>query len=81
MENHRFLPRKTGMVYELHIIPAYRKRGIGKAVAMRAVEELQALKVSKIQLEVIAGNGKAVALWEKLGFHKVAERFVLQNGN
>lgn len=79
VENHRFLPREIGMVYELYIVPAYRRKGIGKAVAARAIEELQVLKVSKIQLEVMVGNKKAAALWEKLGFRKVAERFVLQN--
>ncbi len=79
VENHRFLPREIGMVYELYIVPAYRRKGIGKAVAERAIEELQTVKVSKIQLEVMVGNAKAAALWEKLGFRKVAERFVLHN--
>jgi ribosomal protein S18 acetylase RimI-like enzyme len=76
-ESHRFLPRRTGMIYELYVAPAYRRRGVGEACARRAVEFLRARRVSKIQLEVMDGNEKAAALWKKLGFAKVSERFVL----
>ena len=76
-ESHRFLPRKTGMIYELYVAPEYRRRGVGEAVARLAVEFLQERQAAKIQLEVMDGNDKAAALWKKLGFAKVSERFVL----
>src|SRR5579864_762685 len=28
IESHRFLPRKTGAVYELYVAPGFRRRGI-----------------------------------------------------
>ncbi|MGH7766908.1 MAG: GNAT family N-acetyltransferase [Candidatus Binatia bacterium] len=76
-ESHRFLPRHTGMIYELYVAPEYRRRGVGEASARHAVEFLRERRVSKIQLEVMDGNEKAAALWKKLGFAKVSERFVL----
>jgi ribosomal protein S18 acetylase RimI-like enzyme len=79
-ESHRFLPRRTGMIYELYVAPEHRRRGIGEAAARRAVEFLRERRVSKIQLEVMDGNEKAAALWKKLGFAKVSERFVLGSG-
>jgi ribosomal protein S18 acetylase RimI-like enzyme len=78
-ESHRFLPRKTGMIYELYVAPEYRRRGVGEAAARLAVEFLQQRHASKIQLEVMDGNAKAAALWKKLGFAKVSERFVLES--
>jgi ribosomal protein S18 acetylase RimI-like enzyme len=76
-ESHRFLPRLTGMIYELYVAPEHRRRGAGEAAARLAVEFLQQRRASKIQLEVMDGNAKAAALWKKLGFAKVSERFVL----
>ena len=28
IEDHRFLPRKTGVIYELYVMPAMRRRGL-----------------------------------------------------
>jgi UDP-2,4-diacetamido-2,4,6-trideoxy-beta-L-altropyranose hydrolase len=79
-EKHRFLPRKTGMIYELYIAPEFRKRGIARACAAQAIAELQNLGPTKIQLEVMEGNTAAVALWKSLQFLKVSERYVLAGG-
>ena len=81
VERHRFLPRKIGKIYELFVLPTYRQRGIGIECAKQAIEELQKQKVVKIELEVMEGNNKAAAFWQKLGFSKVAERFVMRSGN
>lgn len=77
IEKHRFLPRKTGVIYELYVMPEFRRRGIARACAIQAIDELVSLGPSKIQLEVIEGNAGAVALWRALQFKKVSERFVL----
>jgi UDP-2,4-diacetamido-2,4,6-trideoxy-beta-L-altropyranose hydrolase len=77
IEKHRFLPRKTGMIYELYIHPAFRQRGIARSCALQAIRELWDLGPSKIQLEVLEGNTPAAALWKALRFQKVSERFVL----
>jgi UDP-2,4-diacetamido-2,4,6-trideoxy-beta-L-altropyranose hydrolase len=80
VERHKFLPRKTGAVYELYVAPAFRRRGVASACAQQAIKELWALGPSKIQLEVAEGNSGAAALWRSLQFRKVSERFILTSG-
>ena len=77
LEKHRFLPRMTGVIYELYVLPEFRRRGVAKACAIEAIRELRAHAPSKIQLEVIEGRVAAAALWKSLGFQKVTDRYVL----
>lgn len=77
IEEHRFLPRKTGAIYELYIVPEQRRRGIARACVKQVINELWQLSPSKIQLEVVEGNSAAAELWKALGFQKVSERLVL----
>ena len=77
VENHRFLKRKTGAIYELYVIPGQRRKGIARACAKLVLQELWKLSPSKIQLEVVEGNRAAAALWKSLGFQKASERMVL----
>ena len=79
-EDHRFLPRKTGAIYELYIGPEFRRQGIARASAQLAIRELRAGLPSKIQLEVVEGNVAAERLWRSLGFQKVTARYVLRDG-
>ena len=77
LEAHRFLPRFSGMIFELYIEPEFRRKGIAQAVARQVIQELKAQSPAKIQLEVMEGNHAAAALWVSLGFRKVSERYVL----
>ena len=77
LEKHRFLPRMTGNIYEFHVLPEFRRRGVAKACATEAIRELWTHAPSKIQLEVIEGRVAAAALWQSLGFQKVTARYVL----
>lgn len=77
LEKHRFLPRMTGAIYELYVLPEFRRRGVAKACAIEAIRELWSHAPSKIQLEVIEGRVAAAALWISLGFQKVTDRYVL----
>lgn len=77
LEKHRFLPRMTGNIYEFHVLPEFRRRGLAKACATDAIRELWVHSPSKIQLEVIEGRLAAAALWRSLGFQKVTDRYVL----
>ena len=81
MENHRFLPRKVGAIYEVYIEPAFRRLGLAKEAALEAIKVLRHASSSKIHLEVMEGNAGAVALWTSLGFRKVTERYVLAGEN
>ncbi len=77
LEDHRFLARKTGIIYELYVLPALRRRGLAKASALAAIAELWTHNPSKIQLEVVEGRTAAASFWTSLGFRKASERFVL----
>src|SRR5450631_2129212 len=78
LEDHRFLPRKMGAIYELYVVPEFRRKGVARSCAHLAISELQAHAPSKVELEVMEGNRGAAALWKSLGFEKVSERFVLK---
>ena len=77
VEGHRFLPRRTGMIYELYILPEQRRKGVASACAEVVLAELWKASPSKIQLEVVEGNVAAAGLWKRMGFHRVSERFTL----
>jgi len=77
IENHRFLRRRTGGIYELYIDPDFRRNGIARQCAAAAIRELEAHSPSKIQLEIMDGNSAAEKLWASLGFRKFSERWVL----
>jgi ribosomal protein S18 acetylase RimI-like enzyme len=55
--------------------PAYRGRGVGRALMERAVERCTAAGAATLTLEVIVGNEAAQRLYEKLGF-RVARTLV-----
>jgi ribosomal protein S18 acetylase RimI-like enzyme len=77
LEKHRFLLRLTGVIYELYVLPEFRRRGVAKACVLEAIRELRAHAPSKIQLEVTEGLVAASALWRSVGFQKVTDRYVL----
>ncbi len=79
LEDHRFLPRQTGAVYELYVAPAFRRRSLARESAVAAIRELQTNSPSKVQIEVMDGNTGAEKLWKSLGFRKVSERWVLKD--
>ena len=76
IEDHRFLPRKTGAIYEVYVTPEFRRLGLAREAASQAIQTLRQ-QSSRIQLEVMEGNTAAAALWKSLGFRKVTERYVL----
>lgn len=78
VEEHRFLPKKIGVIYEFYIVPGWRGKGLGKEAALKVIERLRAGQVVRIQVEVVAGNQKAAVFWRNLGLTKVSERLVLQ---
>lgn len=80
LEPHRFLPRKSGVIYELYIDPSFRRRGFARTSALEAIKRLRAENPSKLQLEIMDGNVSAELLWKSFGFRKVCERWVLGQG-
>jgi len=60
----------VGMIIEMYVLPAYRKRGIAEKLCIEAMRKLKEAGFKRVQLNVFAGN-HAKHLYEKLGFHDV----------
>jgi len=75
---HRYMPVKIGWIYEIYVQSNWRGLGLGRECVWLVINEMRRLGVSKIQLEVIVGNERALEFWQKLGFIKVSDRFHLE---
>jgi ribosomal-protein-alanine N-acetyltransferase len=58
----------VGVVTEVSVVPAHRRRGLARALLTRALGALLARGVETVRLQVRDGNAPAVALYESLGF-------------
>ncbi|MGN0691800.1 MAG: GNAT family N-acetyltransferase [Oscillospiraceae bacterium] len=69
---------RRGYIYHTAVIPEYRGRGIGSALAERAVSALKDCGINKAALVVFERNEGGNAFWEKAGF-SVREDLVYRN--
>lgn len=65
---HRHADRSLE-IQQMSVEPAFRRRGVGRALVDRAVEIARTEKYDRIRLTVWADNETAVAFYESLGFH------------
>jgi len=64
--------RKLGHVISIAVLEKFRRRGIGKALMISAMNALKKeYNVSEVYLEVRISNIPAIRLYEQLGFKKV----------
>lgn len=77
VEDHKFLPRKTGVINEVYVAPQFRRQGVARECVLQAIAELWSLGSSKIQIELVGENAGGAAFWRTLQFQKVSERLVL----
>jgi [ribosomal protein S18]-alanine N-acetyltransferase len=61
---------KYGRVYTLDVDDNYRRLGIGTVLMDALVQDLKKAHCSRCFLEVKLDNGRAIPLYEKLGFEK-----------
>ncbi|MCL2157773.1 MAG: GNAT family N-acetyltransferase [Oscillospiraceae bacterium] len=60
---------RRGFIGHTAVIASERKRGIGTALANKAIEALKAEGITKVALLVFIDNGTGNKFWEKLGFN------------
>ena len=60
--------KSHGGVLGLGILPEHRGRGIGTALIEAALVAAKASGLTRVELVVREGNGRAIALYERLGF-------------
>jgi GNAT superfamily N-acetyltransferase len=56
------------VVNDFFVEPAHRRKGAGRALAARLLEEAKAMRVDRIDLEILPTNPDAAAFWRKIGF-------------
>ncbi len=61
---------KKGHIVSLAVLEEYRRRGIGTALMLAALEGLKSYEAKEVYLEVRVSNIPAIKLYEKLGFVK-----------
>jgi N-acetylglutamate synthase len=64
-------------VNDFFVKPAHRRKGVGRELAKRLVEECKLIKINEIGLEVLSGNKTAAAFWSSIGFEP-ADRFLFR---
>ncbi len=55
-------------VNDFFVEPTMRRKGVGRALATRLLEEAKAMRVDRIDLEVLPTNATAAAFWKSMGF-------------
>jgi ribosomal-protein-alanine N-acetyltransferase len=63
-----------GELDRVGVAPAWRGRGVGKTLIHMAAQECRRHGVLRLFLEVRVGNGVALRLYERAGFHQVGRR-------
>ena len=64
-------------VNDFFVKPDHRRKGVGRELAKRLVEECKTMKVDEIGLEVLYGNETAAAFWRAVGF-RLADRLLFR---
>lgn len=72
----RFKPAKIRHVVQvsLEVHPAAQGLGVGRAIMVGLLDWARAAGVNRVQLNVLADNHRAIALYESLGFEKIGHR-------
>jgi GNAT superfamily N-acetyltransferase len=64
-------------VNDFFVRPEHRRKGVGRRLAKRLVDECKRMKIDEIGLEVFHDNKTAASFWRSIGF-KQADRFLFR---
>jgi len=64
-------------VNDFFVRPDHRRKGVGRELAKRLVEECKGMKIDEIGLEVLHANKTAASFWESVGLRQ-ADRFLFR---
>ena len=62
---------QLGAIQNVAVLPAFRRRGLGRALVLKSLHGFRDAGISRVTLEVTAENEPAVNLYEQLGFRTV----------
>lgn len=63
-----------GYITNVAVTPAYRRRGVGRALVARLLAEAKQRGLAFVTLEVRGSNAAAIALYQQMGFVAVGKR-------
>ena len=61
---------RRGSLHHVVVAPAWRGRGVGRALVARALDGLAAEGIYKTHIDVFADNAAAIAFWERTGWQR-----------
>lgn len=56
------------VVNDFFVEPTLRRKGVGRALATKLLEDAKAMHIDQIDLEVLPTNAAAAAFWRSMGF-------------
>lgn len=56
------------VVQDFYVVPEQRRKGVGRALVQKILDEAKALRIDRIDLEILPKNVVAPAFWKALGF-------------
>lgn len=62
---------QLGAIQNVAVVPAFRRRGLGRALVLKSLHGFRDAGVERVTLEVTAENEPAIKLYEQLNFHIV----------
>jgi ribosomal protein S18 acetylase RimI-like enzyme len=77
---HRYGRTGTWEIARVAVLPAYRRRGIGRALVQAGLDLVRKSGGDVVLLEVIAGNVPACSLYEQVGFDPFETRVAFDYG-
>ncbi len=72
------LPSRVGIIWSMGVVRAHRGKGLGKALATRAISHLMGRGTRRIGLFVDEENSVAYGLYRRLGFRPVERSLILR---
>jgi ribosomal protein S18 acetylase RimI-like enzyme len=61
---------RRGYIHHLAVHPAYRKRGIGKALVEKCLLTLQSVGIQKCHLFIFNDNREGIRFWNEIGWEQ-----------
>ena len=71
---------KKGFIRMLGVAPEYRRRGIGRALAEKALESFKERGMKTVEASGVMGKPEAIGLWESMGFERVRVFSLMKSG-
>ena len=71
---------KKGFIRMLGVVPEFRRRGIGRALAQKGIDDLKERGMDTAEGEAVLGQPGGVEFWENLGFRRVRVFSLMKRG-